>query len=530
MAQATPRLSKALVVVNTLSGGYDPQRMERALKRVFPPEQWTYDVFLVTENASIVERVRRAVAEGVDLVVASGGDGTVSTVVDGVAGTPVEVGIVPCGTGNALARELNIPIDIDKALDLLVTPHDVRHVDALQVGDKFLCLVLSVGVTPAVMAETPRLAKRLLGRFAYYLRGITQVFGLQPRRFTITVDGREQRVRAAEVIVTNTHTIGATALRWGPTVEVDDGEFQLCIVYAHTILDILALAQDLLTGTKRGRRVRYLTVRQSVRIEADQPMWVEGDGDLLGKTPVEGRLVPGAVHMIVPKPTGKRPLPITSLRLPDLPEQLARTAAYLRPVTPAEIARNPDVLTDTVTTPSGARFTVRVLRDDDAEPLGRYFLSLSEDTRRRYGPHPFTQQEADKICAGLDYNRDLRFVALPRREGPAEIVAYFILYLGVKDGDRRRYEARGMPLDDATDCTLAPSVADGHQEQGLGSAIMVKVMDAARRLGRKRMVLSGGVQATNARAIHFYDKFGFRRVGDFETKGNLNNHDMIMKL
>jgi GNAT superfamily N-acetyltransferase len=178
--------------------------------------------------------------------------------------------------------------------------------------------------------------------------------------------------------------------------------------------------------------------------------------------------------------------------------------------------------------PSGERIVMRPLRPDDAARLGEYFAGLSAQTRARYGPHPFDQATADTICATLDPAEFLRMVALIPRGDEKRIIAYLLLKLGVREGDCRRYAQRGMPLDPATDCTLAPSVADDYQNRGMGSVIMAHLLQVARQLGRRRVLLWSGVQATNDRAVHFYTKFGFRKVGEFYT--DKNNFDMILDL
>lgn len=191
------------------------------------------------------------------------------------------------------------------------------------------------------------------------------------------------------------------------------------------------------------------------------------------------------------------------------------------------ITQNPDILIRSLTLPSGESVTLRVIHAADWELLGRYFEGLSEATRQLYAPHSFDVETARKICAEIDYADSLCFVVLTRGEAPG-IIAYFIVKLGTNEGDRRRYEERGMSLDEGTTCSLAPSVADDYQSQGVGSAMMPAILEMVHHLGRQRMVLSGGTRAINHRAIHFYEKVGFRRVGDFESSGN--NHDMILDL
>jgi diamine N-acetyltransferase len=171
----------------------------------------------------------------------------------------------------------------------------------------------------------------------------------------------------------------------------------------------------------------------------------------------------------------------------------------------------------------------RLLQRDDAPLLGRYLEGLSEATRQLYAPHGFDQATASRLCAELDYAQTLRFVAEIRGNAGSEFAAYFILGLGLGASERRRYAERGQPLIPETSCWLAPSVADRYQSCGLGSLMLPPILEVARALGRTHMILSGGTQARNARAICFYEKFGFRRMGDFEVR-ELNNHDMLLEL
>ena len=100
---------------------------------------------------------------------------------------------------------------------------------------------------------------------------------------------------------------------------------------------------------------------------------------------------------------------------------------------------------------------LRPLRPDDAPMLGRYFLGLSRETVRVYGPHPFDQQTANRLCADLDSAHTLRMLGIVDDEAGAKIIAYFIVHFGVYESDARRYQERGMPLDAAVDSELAPS-------------------------------------------------------------------------
>ena len=190
-----------------------------------------------------------------------------------------------------------------------------------------------------------------------------------------------------------------------------------------------------------------------------------------------------------------------------------------------ELQRNPQASNQPIVLRDGTRLDTRLHRSTDGQRLAHYFTHLSEATRRVYGPHPFTAEQAHAFCRDVNYADTLRFLALDGER----IVAYFILRLGILDSDFERYALRNQRLNDHTDCTLAPSVADDYQERGVGSALFLLLSQLAERLDRKRVVLWGGVRADNPRAVHFYEKFGFVEWGQFKTK-DTNNYDMLLEL
>lgn len=177
--------------------------------------------------------------------------------------------------------------------------------------------------------------------------------------------------------------------------------------------------------------------------------------------------------------------------------------------------------------PTGEMLHMRALASGDAVLLGDYLSGLSGQTRSFWGPHRFDHATANAICAGLANDPVLRLVGSLEGEGGA-LAAYFLLHLGVRESDGKRYAALGIPLHPSTDASLAPSVADRCQNRGVGGVMMAHTAAVARRLGRERIVLWDGVQARNARGIRFYRRSGFEKVGEFAT--DIPNHDMILRL
>jgi diamine N-acetyltransferase len=184
-----------------------------------------------------------------------------------------------------------------------------------------------------------------------------------------------------------------------------------------------------------------------------------------------------------------------------------------QPASFAEINANPLIISAPVQAADGTRVLFRPLTPADAAILGRYFCGLSQDTISRYGPHPFDQATADKLCAEINYEDTIRMIAVEGEGGAAEIIAYFIFQPNIPPGEVERYARAGIALDPRQGCLVAPSVADAHQNRGLGTPLMRHMFALAKRLGFTRMVLMGGVYQTNERAVHYYRKLGFRDIG-----------------
>lgn len=293
---------RTYVVLNPVAGHSDPQLARRALERHFDEAGRPYELYETTGRERLWEVVQGALNRGFDRLVAVGGDGTVSGVADGLVGTGVPLGIVPMGTGNALARDLGIPLDLDGALRLLQESPATRQVDAMEVGGHYYFLHVGVGLSALTMRDTEQDSKRRFGRLAYIWAGLVQVTGVRLRRFAVTVDGRRHPMRASEVMVLNCGALGAPYLRLYQHVDLDDGRVDVYVLRGRTLLDYIRVAgRSLLGRERRDPSVRYLPAEGEVEIRAGRPLPVQADGDIVGEAPVRIAVVPRAVGVIVPE-------------------------------------------------------------------------------------------------------------------------------------------------------------------------------------------------------------------------------------
>jgi GNAT superfamily N-acetyltransferase len=157
----------------------------------------------------------------------------------------------------------------------------------------------------------------------------------------------------------------------------------------------------------------------------------------------------------------------------------------------------------------------------DFTDLEIYLQQLGPETRQRFGPHRFDLPSIKhQFTKAGDY---LGYIARDPETG--NIIAYSILKKGFLEHDKDRLQAYGLTLNNDTDYTFAPSVSDALQGKGLGQRLFQHICTEIKLLGARRIILWGGVQCSNVKAVHYYIKNGFRVIGMFEHSGW--NYDMI---
>lgn len=167
---------------------------------------------------------------------------------------------------------------------------------------------------------------------------------------------------------------------------------------------------------------------------------------------------------------------------------------------------------------------LRPLDSGDLERLLHYLQQLSPETKRRFGPHPFDKQSV------IDFYDDphLHKGYVAQAMDTHEIVAYSIIKMSYLEGDYHRFLSYGIQLNNGTDGAFAPSVADAWQSCGIGDKLFHFILEALKTTDLKRLVLWGGVQADNVRAVNYYQKNGFQWMGRFTYNGE--NFDMMLNM
>lgn len=175
---------------------------------------------------------------------------------------------------------------------------------------------------------------------------------------------------------------------------------------------------------------------------------------------------------------------------------------------------------------NGKSIEIRLLENEDNEKLYIYFQNLSEESKSRFGPHPFDRDSVNNIC--LNPNGEImRYIAIDISTN--DIVAYMLVKHGMIEWDEKRYADRNQFYDHNTSVTFAPSVADAWQSSGLGSLMNYLIESYLKKKQIQNIILWGGVQATNEKAVNFYKKLGYRYIASF-WHDEKDNYDMVKDL
>ena len=193
-----------------------------------------------------------------------------------------------------------------------------------------------------------------------------------------------------------------------------------------------------------------------------------------------------------------------------------------------EVFTHPHLVTYRAELPTLGAAVLRPLQADDVDKLTLFLEGLSFSTRRFSLFPSYDRVTAQALCEAINRYDKLRFVV--EILASEEVIGLFEFSFDIPEGDALRYAQQGVDLDARYDCRFGPTLADAYQNSGVGSKLFPYIVDVAKRFGKERIILWGGVLRDNARAIRFYEKQGFRPVGMFVSHDGIDSLDMILEL
>ncbi len=241
----------------------------------------------------------KALADGADLVLAFGGDGTVRACATQLAGTDVPLGLVPVGTGNLLARNLGVPLDLQEAVGVVAGGFR-RRIDLMELDGEPYTVMGGSGFDAAVFEETSEALKAKVGWPAYVVAGLRALRQVRPMDVEVVADGRAERVRAVGVLVGNVGrlTAGVPLL---PEAQADDGLLHVAVLTPARAWDWAGLVVRVLARRDpHPYQMRRFTARE-VRLTWPTEVAVEVDGDVVdARRRLAFAVRPSALSVCVP--------------------------------------------------------------------------------------------------------------------------------------------------------------------------------------------------------------------------------------
>lgn len=289
---------KARILINRGGGSADRRtQVERALARagINAQAEWL-------DGSELAVAAEEAVGDGVGLVIAGGGDGTLSAVAGALAGTRTKLGILPLGTLNHFARDLDVPLDLDKAARLIASGK-ARSVDVAEVNGRVFVNNSAVGLYPLMVIDREAQESRLgrSKRAAMLVASARALLRFSSERLTLTVNDEETQVETPLLFVGN-NSYRLEMPDAGTRERLDRGELFVLVLRRNSRLGFCLASLRALAGRSRSEDAVRIEDVRALRVDSSRSrLAVSLDGETAHlQTPLDYKLRPKALKVIAP--------------------------------------------------------------------------------------------------------------------------------------------------------------------------------------------------------------------------------------
>ncbi len=235
---------KAMLIINPISGTGSKEGVEETARKRMAEVGIEVETRYTGARGDATRLASEAATRGFGTVLACGGDGTVNETARALCGTPTVLGILPAGSGNGLARHVGVPVDIEKALDIVAEGHILKADYGTTNGNPFFC-AFGLGFDAAVSHRFARQSRR--GVMSYIKSTLTEYLSFRPQTYTISANGKLLTEKAFLIAVCNASQWGNNAYI-APEASITDGLLDIVVVHSGTPIDAAVMGMDIFTG------------------------------------------------------------------------------------------------------------------------------------------------------------------------------------------------------------------------------------------------------------------------------------------
>lgn len=292
------KIKKIYTIINPISGVGSKDKIPEVISSRCMDKGIALHVVYTEYGGHATELTQKALDEKADCVIAVGGDGTVNEVARTLLHSDVVLGIIPKGSGNGLARELHIPMDIRNAVDVIFSDH-ISVIDACKANDRIFFCTCGVGFDAAISEKFAEEKRR--GSLTYVKDVVEKYLNYQPETYELHINNDTIKEKAFLITCGNASQYGNNAYI-APNADISDGEMDITILSSFNALDIGPLAIQLFTKTidKNSKIKTFRTKEARIVRQKEGVMHLDGDPVMVAKD-IRLSMIPASLNVFTPR-------------------------------------------------------------------------------------------------------------------------------------------------------------------------------------------------------------------------------------
>jgi diacylglycerol kinase (ATP) len=283
-------------IINPASGKEEP--ILTYINQVFDGSAIKWDVSVTQRHKNPGDIAKKLIGK-TDLIVVYGGDGSVTDTARALHGTNTPMAIIPGGTANVMAKQLQIPLDTISALELIKSHHKLKAVDMGLVNGHPFLLRVNLGIMADMILQADRGLKDTIGQLAYGYTTIKTLVNASPVKYRLKIDGEQIEETAVSLTITNSGNIGIAGLNMLPGISITDGLLDVILMGDNDLTSVLKIAGNTLLQNPTEALKHWRCKNIVIQTDAEQA-FIRDDCEQKAKK-LTIKVVPAAINILVPR-------------------------------------------------------------------------------------------------------------------------------------------------------------------------------------------------------------------------------------